>query len=54
VEVRGDTQRRLYRVSPEPLRAIDDWLAPYRRMWVSTLDDLERHLDSMTENDQSG
>lgn len=52
VEVRGDAQRRLYRVRPEPLRAIDDWLAPYRRMWAERLDDLERHLDTMIdEND---
>src|ERR671930_199425 len=47
VEVRPDAQRRLYRVRPEPLRALDEWLEPYRRMWASRLDDLERHLDSM-------
>jgi DNA-binding transcriptional ArsR family regulator len=51
VEVRGVAQRRLYRVCPEPLRAIDIWLAPYRQMWSSRLDDLERHLDSMTDDD---
>lgn len=51
VEVRGDAQRRLYRVRPEPLRVIDDWLTPYRRMWASRLDELERHLDSMTPDD---
>jgi DNA-binding transcriptional ArsR family regulator len=51
VEVRGEAQRRLYRVRPEPLRAIDIWLAPYRRMWAERLDDLERHLDSMTDDD---
>src|ERR671930_649539 len=45
VEVRQDAQRRLYRVRPEPLRALDEWLEPYRRMWDSRLDDLERHLD---------
>ena len=45
VEVRPDAQRRLYRVRPEPLRALDEWLEPYRRMWDSRLDDLERHLD---------
>ena len=49
VEVRGDAQRRLYRVRPEPLRAIYEWLAPYRRMWAASLDDLERHLDSMPD-----
>src|SRR2546430_15070177 len=29
VEARGDAQRRMYRVHPEPLRAIDEWLEPY-------------------------
>jgi len=49
VEVRTDGQRRLYRVRAEPLRAIDRWLEPYRRLWASRLDDLERHLDAMPE-----
>ena len=48
VEVRTDAQRRLYRVRPEPLRVLDEWLAPYRRMWASSLDDLEQHLDAIT------
>ncbi|HKN99973.1 MAG TPA: metalloregulator ArsR/SmtB family transcription factor [Pseudonocardiaceae bacterium] len=45
VDVRVDAQRRLYSVRPEPLRAIDEWLAPYRRLWASRLDALERHLN---------
>jgi DNA-binding transcriptional ArsR family regulator len=49
VEVRGDAQRRMYRVRSEPLQAIDEWLEPYRRMWADGLDDLERHLETMTE-----
>src|SRR5437868_3079729 len=49
VEVRADAQRRLYRVRPEPLRAIDEWLAPYRRLWGSRLDQLEQHLDAMPD-----
>ena len=47
VEVRSDAQRRLYRIRLEPLRDIDDWLAPYRAMWTSSLDALERHLDEV-------
>jgi DNA-binding transcriptional ArsR family regulator len=47
VEARVDAQRRLYRVRPEPLQAIDAWLEPYRRLWGARLDDLERHLDRM-------
>ena len=45
VEARTDAQRRIYRVRPEPLAEIDEWLAPYRRLWCSRLDALERHLD---------
>lgn len=45
VEVRVDAQRRLYRIRPEPLVELDDWLAPYRRMWHTHLDLLEEHLD---------
>jgi DNA-binding transcriptional ArsR family regulator len=47
VQVRNDAQRRLYRVDPEPLREIDEWLAPYRARWPASLDALERHLDEI-------
>jgi DNA-binding transcriptional ArsR family regulator len=52
VEVRVDAQRRLYRVRPEPLRAIDEWLAPYRLLWATRLQDLERHLDAIKDSDE--
>jgi DNA-binding transcriptional ArsR family regulator len=45
VEVRPDAQRRIYRLRPEPLVEIDDWLAPYRRLWAARLDRLEQHLE---------
>jgi DNA-binding transcriptional ArsR family regulator len=55
VEAQVAAQRRVYRVRPEPLREIDDWLAPFRVLWGSHLDDLERHLDMMLdENDPRG
>jgi DNA-binding transcriptional ArsR family regulator len=44
VSVRVDAQRRLYCVRAEPLRELDEWLAPYRRMWAERLDDLGQHL----------
>ena len=47
VEVRTDAQRRLYRIRAEPLREIDQWLAPYRAAWAGRLDALEAHLDDM-------
>lgn len=45
VEVRADAQRRLYRLRLEPLAEVDRWLAPYRRLWTSSLDRLEQHLE---------
>jgi DNA-binding transcriptional ArsR family regulator len=51
VTARSDAQRRLYRLRPEPLRAIDEWLEPYRRLWATSLDALERHLDAMPGGD---
>jgi len=49
VTARSDAQRRLYRLRPDPLRAIDEWLAPYRRLWSASLDALERHLDALPD-----
>jgi DNA-binding transcriptional ArsR family regulator len=51
VEVRQDAQRRLYRVRAGPLAEIDAWLAPYRTLWNSHLDALERHLDATRDDD---
>ena len=45
VEARVDAQRRVYRIRPEPLREVDAWLAPFRELWSTHLDALERHLD---------
>ena len=53
VAVRADAQRRLYRVLPEPLRAIDEWLEPYRRSWGEHLDELGRHLDAMPNDKET-
>ncbi|HEY2669114.1 MAG TPA: metalloregulator ArsR/SmtB family transcription factor [Rugosimonospora sp.] len=49
VQVRQDAQRRLYRLSPEPLAEVHAWLEPYRGMWTDRLDALERHLDEMPD-----
>ena len=45
VEARPVAQRRLYRIRPEPLAELDDWLASYRELWTTHLDRLEDHLD---------
>ena len=49
VEATVDAQRRLYRLRPEPLREVDEWLVPFRRFWSAHVDALERYLDHMDE-----
>jgi DNA-binding transcriptional ArsR family regulator len=49
VESTVDAQRRLYRLRPEPLQELDDWLAQFRRFWERQVDALERHLDRMEQ-----
>ena len=45
VTVRKDATRRMYSLNPAPLKALDVWLAGYRRFWTDKLDALEAHLD---------
>jgi DNA-binding transcriptional ArsR family regulator len=47
VESTVDAQRRLYRLIPEPLQELDDWLEPFRQFWSGRVDALERHLDRL-------
>jgi len=49
VRVRVDAQRRWYELRPDPLSELDEWLAPYRRLWTESLDALDRHLDTMPD-----
>ena len=53
VRVRRDAQRRWYELDPEPLREIDQWLTPYRWLWESRLDALERHLDGIPDQPEA-
>jgi DNA-binding transcriptional ArsR family regulator len=49
VDATVDAQRRLYRLKPEKLQEIDEWLAQFRRFWSAHVDALERHLDRMEQ-----
>jgi DNA-binding transcriptional ArsR family regulator len=52
VQARGDAQRRIYRIEPEPLYEIDRWLERYRGLWSARLDALERHLKARTKRER--
>jgi DNA-binding transcriptional ArsR family regulator len=47
VSCRTAAQQRIYRIEPQPLAAVDEWLTPYRQLWTKHLDALEQHLDTM-------
>jgi DNA-binding transcriptional ArsR family regulator len=38
---------RTYRISPEPLRAAEGWMAEQRALWERRLDSLDRYLEEL-------
>ena len=48
VTIRPDGQRRLYALRPEPFRALDAWLDPYRTLWEARLDRFGAALEKRT------
>ena len=44
VTMRPDGARRLYSLRAEPFRAIDGWVASYRRLWEGRLDRFDAAL----------
>jgi DNA-binding transcriptional ArsR family regulator len=53
VEATVDAQRRVYRLKPEPLQEVDEWLDQFRQFWSAHVDALERHLDRMDESSET-
>jgi DNA-binding transcriptional ArsR family regulator len=52
VSCRISAQHRIYRIEVGQFEALDEWLEPYRRLWVRHLDALERHLDNQNLDNQ--
>ncbi len=48
VESRTEGQRRVYSLRPEPFEKLSEWLAQYRRLWESRLDNFEVELERRT------
>lgn len=44
VEARQEAQRRIYRLRPEALIEVDDWLDDYRALWTNRLDALHTEI----------
>lgn len=46
VHERREGRLRLYRLSPEPLKAVDSWLEQYRGFWQASLSVLKEFVES--------
>ncbi len=44
VDVRQESQRRIYTIRPEPLAEVDQWLSRYRALWEQRLDALHTEV----------
>ncbi|WP_145037818.1 helix-turn-helix transcriptional regulator [Paenibacillus sp. Y412MC10] len=47
VEVQAEANRRIYKLRPEPLQELDEWLDSFRRIWEKRLDQLEDYLEKL-------
>jgi DNA-binding transcriptional ArsR family regulator len=46
VEERREGRHRLYRLNPEPLKAVDSWLEQYRTFWSTNLANLKTFVEA--------
>ena len=49
VRSRADGRRRLYRLEPEHLRPLHEWLAKYEQAWNDRLDRLDDYLKELQQ-----
>lgn len=45
VEVRKVGRQRLYKLNPEPLKEVSEWVNPYEQFWQEKLDALGKYLE---------
>ncbi len=45
VQMRKAGRQRLYRLNPEPLKQVSDWVAHYEQFWQEKLDALGNYLE---------
>jgi DNA-binding transcriptional ArsR family regulator len=51
VEVREQGRRRLYRLNPQALKPIHDWVKDYERMWSERFEQLDVVLEELKEKE---
>ena len=51
VDVQADANRRIYRLRPEPFRALDAWLHSFERVMQERFDNLDEYLQELQNRD---
>jgi DNA-binding transcriptional ArsR family regulator len=51
IEAGRDAQRRPRRLNAAAMQAMTEWLEPFRQLWESRFDNLERHLATMNKKE---
>lgn len=54
VEVQPVANRRIYKLRPQPLMELDEWLESFRRMWNERFDRLEDYLNELQGKEKKG
>jgi DNA-binding transcriptional ArsR family regulator len=52
VSVRGAGRQRLYRLNPERLKPIHDWVKSFERLWNDRLDRLDAYLRELQRKEK--
>jgi DNA-binding transcriptional ArsR family regulator len=52
IERGRDAQRRPRKLVPVALKDVADWVEPFRRQWEGRLDNLDRHLATMSKTEK--
>ncbi|MEE8106523.1 MAG: metalloregulator ArsR/SmtB family transcription factor [Planctomycetota bacterium] len=52
VSVRAKGRQRIYRLNPEPLQELYDWVTHYQEFWHDKLRALGAHLDTKARNNK--
>jgi DNA-binding transcriptional ArsR family regulator len=54
IRKRVQGRERLHELEAQPLREVDDWLAPYAAAWDERLERLRIHVDGDGNGDRNG
>jgi DNA-binding transcriptional ArsR family regulator len=54
VQERREGRHRLYRLNPDPLRAVDSWLNQYRSFWQASLTSLKAFVETEQTKETPG